>query len=628
VQNLILTQSRRIKQLVQMFFDGLVLYFAYLFSYAHDSGSIYGAVPQLHSAVPLVAIPACIGIFYSFGIYRSLIRYLSANSLVKTIPLPFIAAIIFRILSEIDSIGNEFGWTHMVTFGLISGALGLGGRLIAQSFLLSKNHSDSSNVVIYGAKGLTREFLAAIKQRRDFIPVGVIDADPDLTGALIAGVRIYLPQDLHNLVVKKRVATILVAMSEVSPESQKQLSNLLKSNAVQIKQIPAISDIISGRVSITKFKTIKIEDLLARKPIPAIPELMNVNTSGKSIMVTGAGGSIGNEICRQLIATNPARLVLLDQSEYGLYKIEGEISSKIIELGLTTEVITAIANVCNKKILAEVLTKNGVETVFHAAAYKHVPLLEANVYASLINNVLGTEAIVKASIASGVSSLTMISTDKAVRPTNVMGASKRFAELICQAYAKVQNNTIISMVRFGNVLDSSGSVIPLFRHQISNGGPLTVTHRDMTRYFMTIPEASQLVIQSSAMATDGEVFLLDMGPPVLILNLAKSMIRLSGYQPYLADENDVSGSPSSDQIEIKFSKLRPGEKLYEELLIINTASPTSHPRIMKAAEQSVEFDELTSHLNELKASIENGDVQVTLEMLQRLPLNYSPNFSF
>ena len=622
--NLILIQSRRIKQLIQMFYDATVLCFAYLFSYVHDIESVVGITTQLNLVVPLAAIPLCIYIFYSFGLYRSLIRYLLANSLSKTISLFFISALIFWSLSVVTA--NDFGWTHLVTFSLVSATLGVGGRFFARSLLSSRSHANSSNVIVYGAKGLSRELLTAIKQGKEFIPVGVIDHDPELTGALIGGVRVYPPQDLQKLVSRKGVSTVLVAMSEVNRESQKRLSELLKLNDLQIKQIPAISDILSGRASITQFKTVKIEDLLGRKPVPPILELMNINTSGKSIMITGAGGSIGGEICRQLIATNPARLVLLDQSEYGLYRIEDEILSKIKQLGLSTEVITTIANICSEKILSEIIATNTVETVFHAAAYKHVPLLEANVYASLINNVLGTRSVIKASISSGVSSLTMISTDKAVRPTNVMGASKRFAELVCQVYAKSQNITNISMVRFGNVLGSSGSVIPLFRRQIISGGPVTVTHRDMTRYFMTIPEASQLVIQSSAMATKGEVFLLDMGPPVLILDLAKSMIRLSGYQPYLAEENGSGSGPNSDQIEIKFSKLRPGEKLYEELLIKDTALATSHPRIMKAAEQCIEFEELTSHLSELEASIKNGDVLTTLEMLQRLPLNYSPNF--
>ena len=523
------------------------------------------------------------------------------------------------------SIDDNFEWTHLVVFTLLSCALGLGGRFIARSFLRSSNHLNRSNVIVYGAKDLGRELLTAIKQGNELVPIAVIDDDPELCGALIGGVRVYSPQDLQKLVLKNHVSTILVATSEVTRESQKRLSNLLKSNDIQIKQIPAISDILSGRATITQFQSVKIEDLLGRKPVPPIKELMHANTSDRSILVTGAGGSIGSEICKQLIELKPARLILLDHSEYGLYQIESKVLAKVEELDIDTEIVSIIANVCDEKALIEILTKNSVETVFHAAAYKHVPLLETNVYASIMNNVFGTKSLVKASITSGVSSFTMISSDKAVRPTNVMGASKRFAELVCQAYAKAQNSTTISMVRFGNVLGSSGSVIPLFRQQISQGGPLSITHRDMTRYFMTIPEASQLVIQASSMATDGEVFLLDMGPPVLILDLAKSMIRLSGYQPYLAEENNGISDPSSDQIEIKFSKLRPGEKLYEELLIEDTAMSTSHPRIKKAAEHTVEFDALESYLKEMESSIETGNVAETLALLSRLPLNYLPN---
>ena len=619
----VLQLSRRAKQYIQITFDVLILYFAYLFSYIHDSGSMSAALPQLNSIVPMIAIPVCITIFYSFGVYRSLVRYLSADSFAKSTSILLFSAVIFwGIATTIDS---NFGWTHFVTFTLVSSGLSLGGRFVARSFLRSSANLHRSNVVVYGAKDLGRELLSVIKQGKELTPVGIIDDDPELNGALIGGVRVYLPRELQKLVKKNNVSMVLVAMSEVSRESQSYLSNLLNSYNVQIKQVPAISEILSGRINITQFPSVKIEDLLGRNPVPPIAELMNATTSGKSIMVTGAGGSIGSEICRQLIAVKPARLVLLDQSEYGLYKIEGEISSKIRELGLGTELIAVIADVCGEKAITKVLSENAVETVFHAAAYKHVPLLEANVYASLTNNVLGTKSVVKASIASKVSSLIVISTDKAVRPTNVMGASKRFAELICQVYAKAQNTTNISMVRFGNVLGSSGSVIPQFRHQISKGGPLIVTHRNVTRYFMTIPEASQLVIQASSMATDGDVFLLDMGQPILILELAKSMIRLSGYQPYLAEENHVNSIPSADQIEIRFSKLRPGEKLYEELLITDTGAPTRHPRIMKADERSIEFEELNLYLNEMKISIETGDIKATLALLRRLPLDYSPN---
>jgi len=298
---------------------------------------------------------------------------------------------------------------------------------------------------------------------------------------------------------------------------------------------------------------VEIEELLGREPVAAIPALLNANTAGKSILVTGAGGSIGSEICRQLLNTKTRRLVLYETSEHALYQIEREISEIITAQSSNLELLPILANICDQKKLSSVLVENEVDTVFHAAAYKHVPLLENNVLAALYNNILGTQTVVEAAIAARVTSLTMISTDKAVRPTNVMGASKRFAELVCQAYAKEQSQIKISMVRFGNVLGSSGSVVPLFRTQIQNGGPITVTHPDITRYFMTIPEASQLVIQTSGIATGGEVFVLDMGDPIRILDLAKSMVHLSGYEPLIRRENEVSIEPTTDQIEIVFS---------------------------------------------------------------------------
>lgn len=620
----LLQLSRRVKQYVQITFDVFVLYFAYVFCYIHDSGSITAVIPQLYSPVPIIAIPVSIAIFYRFGIYRSLVRYLSADSLTKSIALLLISVVIFWSISA--ALHSDFEWTHLVTFTLVSCVLALGGRFVAWSFLRSIKSPHLSKVLVYGAQNLGRELLSVIKQSKEFLPIGIIDDDPELHGVLIGGVSVYPPEDLERLVKKHSVSMVLVAMREVSKKSQWQLSNLLKLYNLQIKQVPALSEILANSVNVTKFPSVKIEDLLGRKPVPPILELMEVTTSGKSIMVTGAGGSIGSEICRQLINVKPARLVLLDQSEYGLYRIEDEISSKIRALGLSTELITVIANVCDEKNLTNILSKNAVETVFHAAAYKHVPLLEENVFASLTNNVIGTKSVVKASIASGVSSLTVISTDKAVRPTNVMGASKRFAELICQVYAKVQNTTDISMVRFGNVLGSSGSVIPHFRRQISSGGPLIVTHPEVSRYFMTIPEASQLVIQASSMATEGDIFLLDMGPRIFILDLAKSMIRLSGYQPYLAEEDNGNSGPGGDEIEIRFSKLRPGEKLHEELLITDSGVSTSHPRIVKAnEEESIELVELTSYLNEMEISIEAGDTKATLAFLGRVPLNYSSN---
>jgi FlaA1/EpsC-like NDP-sugar epimerase len=620
MKNVILKQPRSIKKLIQIIFDGLILYFAFMFSYVHNDGNLALAAQQFNSVVPFLAIPMCLGIFYLFGLYDSLIRYILVEMFVKTIFLYFIASIIFFSVSL--AISEDFEWTHFVTFSLVSSICGFAGRFYVRSLLLSNKLINSSNVIIYGPNGSKNELLAAIKQSKNFIPVAFIDDNPELIGVLIGGVRVHHPKDLQKIVTEKEVTIILVAMSKVSHLSLKSISNLLKSNNLQIKEIPVIGDIISGRANITQLKTVKIEDLLGRKPVPPISKLMSLNTSNKSIMVTGAGGSIGSEICRQILESKPSKLVIVDHNEYGLYLIEREILQRIEELGIDIKLITIIENICNEKDIKKVLLDYSVDTVFHAAAYKHVPLLERNVYSALKNNILGTKALISASIASGVSSFTMISTDKAVRPTNVMGASKRFAELICQCYSMNQNNTNISIVRFGNVLGSSGSVIPLFNKQISNGGPLTVTHPNMTRYFMTVSEAAQLVIQASSMAAGGEVFLLDMGPSIKILDLAKSMIRLSGYEPYLIQENTDNEGPRSDQIEISFSNLRPGEKLYEELLITDSALPTSHPRISKAIEHSIGLEELNIFLDKMNMSIKVGNLQKTLNLLESLPLNY------
>lgn len=603
-------------------FDVLTLSFSYFWALVLSNGTVFRAAKEVEFLVVLISLPLCIGLFFYFGAYRSLVRYSSSKTMAQLMAAYAGSTLSFWGVTWL--LTGKFNWIPAFIFFMLVCSIGIGTRFIVRSYLRSYKDHTKENALIYGAGELGRQLLGNIQQGHQLHPVGFIDDSSELVGRIISGVKIYHTSDLPKLMAEKSVSVILIAMQNVPKDVHDKLADLVSQKSVTIQKIPAVADILSGRTKITNFHEVKIEDLLGRKPVAAIPRLLEANTTDKSVLVTGAGGSIGSEICRQIMRYHPSRLVLLESSEHALYQIEREISNMLAEQGLTTDVVSALVNVCDTNLLARVLKDNRVETVFHAAAYKHVPMLENNVLAALSNNVIGTKSVVEASIKTGVLSLTMISTDKAVRPTNVMGASKRFAELICQAYAEKQHHTKISMVRFGNVLGSSGSVVPLFRSQIKNGGPVTVTHRDITRYFMTIPEASQLVIQASGMARGGEVFVLDMGKPIRILDLARSMIHLSGYQPYIRGEHEPDSDASIEKMEIVISNLRPGEKLFEELLLDGAAEATRHPGIMKAKEQMLGFSELQSELKYLQTCVDTDNELMAIDLLHRLPLEYEP----
>jgi len=611
------------KNTTQAVFDALLLSASYLMALVLANGSFLSGVKVFDVFVILLALPLCIGLFFYVGAYRSLVRYSSSKTLAQLLAVYLGSTLALWGVSW--GFGNDFSWIPAFIFLLLASSSGIGARFCARAYLRTYKNVTKTNALIYGAGELGRQLLGNIQLGRDLNAVGFIDDSGELIGRVINGVTIYRADDLPRLISEKSVSVILIAMQSLPVGAQNMLAELVSQKNVTIQKIPAVADILSGRTKITNFHEVKIEDLLGRKPVSAIPHLLDINTTGKSVVVTGAGGSIGSEICRQLVQAHPRRLVLLDSSEHALYQIERELSKQLKARNIHTELVAALVNVCDTKMLAKALAENVAEAVYHAAAYKHVPMLENNVLAALSNNVLGTKSVVEAAIATGVSSLTMISTDKAVRPTNVMGASKRFAELICQAYAKAQSSTKISMVRFGNVLGSSGSVVPLFRTQIKNGGPVTVTHRDIKRYFMTIPEASQLVIQASGMAKGGEVFVLDMGKPIRILDLARSMIHLSGFQPYIRGEKEAESDLVADKMEIVISKLRPGEKLYEELLVNAVAETTKHPRIMKAKEQMLTLGALRPDLERLQTCINTDDEGMAMDLLHTLPLAYSPS---
>lgn len=597
-----------------------MLTIAFVTAHILDAGNFLVGVTGLNWQAFLTTLPLSIAIFFYSGVYRSLVRFTSANTLAQLLIAYGISTIVLWTVSAF--LGSSLTWVVAFNFFLIGSGGAICGRFIARSYFRSQAMQDRVPVAIYGANDLGRQLLTSLQQGVEYRPVVMLDNSDDLIGTTIGGVGVQSPKNLNDLISKLGVKIVFIAMSEVSRQTQKELNSILKSTPVVIQSIPGINDILSGRAKITDFQDFKIEELLGREPVAADANLLEATTSGKSVLVSGAGGSIGSEISRQVLGSTPKKLILVDNSEFALYSLEQELLKTIVETGKAVEIIPVLGDVCDLPLIEERLRSHQVDTVFHTAAYKHVPMLEDNTIAAIRNNAFGTMEIVKASINAGVSRFIMVSTDKAVRPTNVMGATKRLAELICQAYADKQDRTKISMVRFGNVLGSSGSVIPTFRNQISRGGPVNVTHKDITRYFMTIPEASQLVIQSSAMATGGDVFLLDMGEPIKIVDLARTMIRLSGYTPVVSSESQVEIPLNADEIAIEFTGLRPGEKLYEELLIDANAEPTPHPLIKKAHERKLKLHQLEDDIEALRLSVENLDPAQALSILKRLPLEY------
>ena len=478
-------------------------------------------------------------------------------------------------------------------------------RIVLQFFISRTLHPEfytqkKENVLIYGVGHITKDLMHVLHQTHQFKIVGIIDVNDNFIGARVLGVKVYPKDDLESLITDLEVNHVFFVLPSHQRHIQERIVKQLENVPVKISEIPSLEEITSGRIKLSDIKPVDVLDVLQRNTVKPDTSLLAKNIKDKVVMVTGAGGSIGSELCRQILKQQPRALVLFELSEYALYAIHGELQKlaknmqQERQLPTVTPLYVHLGSVTNQKIIELLCNQYGVQTIYHAAAYKHVPIVESNEYEGVINNFVGTYNTLKGAVSAGVETFVAISTDKAVRPTNVMGATKRMAELACQAMAADQSTTTISMVRFGNVLGSSGSVVPLFNKQIAAGGPITLTHPDVTRYFMTIPEAAQLVIQAGAMAHGGEVFVLDMGEPVKIMDLAKRMITLSGLK--VKDQRNPNGD-----IEIVIAGLRPGEKLYEELIIDgDNIEATQHPLIMKAKEHFYSFDEITNVINEVQ----------------------------
>ncbi|HAS6416300.1 polysaccharide biosynthesis protein [Vibrio vulnificus] len=557
--------------------------------------------------------------FTRLGLYRAVLRYLTFHALTVVVFGALISALSITTFAYFFNaeVPRTVPVIYMTFLALLCG----GARMMVRSLIVQASRKGCERVLIYGAGSTGRQLAIALRNAETYQVKGFIDNDPSLENTIIQGLTVHSSQQISRLVEKQEIEKILLAMPRATRSERKAIIDGLLHLPVEVLTVPDFKDIVNGNATVDELKDVAIEDLLGRDPVEPNPELMKANIHGKVVMVTGAGGSIGSELCRQIVRQKPKTLILFELSEYGLYEIDKELSGMVEAMQLEVEIIPLLGSVQRINRLSATMRAFGVQTVYHAAAYKHVPLVEYNVVEGVRNNVFGTYYSAKAAIEAGVESFVLISTDKAVRPTNVMGTSKRMAELALQALAAKENDKVngtrFCMVRFGNVLGSSGSVIPLFKRQIEEGQAITVTHPDIIRYFMTIPEAAQLVIQAGAMGKGGDVFVLDMGEPVKIVDLAKNLIQLSGLEVKSSD------NPNGD-IEIKFTGLRPGEKLYEELLIGDNVEGTDHERIMTANEQFLPLEEFNQILDNLDKACHEFDHETIRQILLETPTGFNP----
>jgi FlaA1/EpsC-like NDP-sugar epimerase len=576
------------------------------------------------SGTALWAVAASIGIalpiFIVSGLYRAIFRYSGWPALLAVARAVGIYGLLYAsVFSAIGVAGvpRTVGIIQPILLLLLVGASRALARVwLGDHYLSILKHASRPKVLIYGAGNTGRQLAAAMANSHEMQVSGFLDDDDRLYGHVLNGQPIYNPADLDTLATTLNISDVLLAMPSLSRRRRNEILSQIRVAKVAVRTLPSVTDLAQGKVSISDLRELDIDDLLGREPVMPNHILLAMNVRSKVVMVTGAGGSIGSELCRQILTVGPSKLLLIEQSEFALYGIHQELEEKLA--GREIVLVPLLASVQDNERMHEIMSTWHPDTVYHAAAYKHVPLVEHNPAEGIKNNVLGTLRTAQAAAENGVSDFVLISTDKAVRPTNIMGASKRLAEMALQALAASTSGTKFSMVRFGNVLGSSGSVVPKFRQQIRDGGPITLTHPEITRYFMTIPEASQLVIQAGAMAKGGDVFVLDMGQSVKIMDLARRMIELSGLT--VKDERNPDGD-----IEIEITGLRPGEKLYEELLIGDNPKPTSHSRIMKAHEEFIPWVELEARLRSLEMALNVNDVGVIRLMMEKLVAGYTPS---
>tara|TARA_B110000008_G_scaffold279902_1_gene329475 strand:+ start:3740 stop:5641 length:1902 start_codon:yes stop_codon:yes gene_type:complete len=607
--------NRKSKQFILIVVDSIAIFFALVFSFSLRLDEIFwpsGELFWLIIASPLIAIP----IFYSFGMYQSIIRFIGLDAFWNTIKAVSSYSFAFGALVYLTSIYGIPRSVVIINWG-ISLILINALRFFAR-WVLKDAHSNNKNlkkikVLIYGAGSAGVQLLLALKHSDEYDPIAFIDDQKDLQGRSINGIKVYSPENLDSLIDFHSIKEVLLALPSISRSRRKDIINSIDSMKVTVKSLPGMSQIAQGEIKVEDLRDINIDDLLGRDSVPANKTLLKKNIFNKVVLVTGAGGSIGSELCRQVAALSPSKLILFEISEPSLYAINNEL----LEFNNKIKIIPILGSVTNKKRVTQVLKYLNVETIYHSAAYKHVPMVELNTIEGINNNVFGTLNMVRCSVVAKVETFVLISTDKAVRPTNTMGTSKRIAEMILQAMSKSKQETRFIIVRFGNVLGSSGSVIPLFSKQIETGGPVTVTDKEMFRYFMTIPEAVELVIQAGAMGSEGDVFVLDMGLPVSIKKLAEKMINLSGLE--IKDKDNPNGD-----IEIQYTGLRPGEKLFEELLIGNNTSSTENQMILRAKEEMIEWKKLEQMLLKLEDAIQIENYEKIRNLLMGIVPQFKP----
>ena len=613
MRDFVLQLPRPVKQLTVVGIDVLLSLIAIWVAFSLRLDTLHspsGTQWLVYLIVPFLPLP----IFARFGLYRAVFRYSGYSALAATGYAVFWYAVLLTVallLLRIPGVPRTLGVLQPLIFLLlVSISRALARFWLANTF--SKGAESPSRLLIYGAGAAGVETAAALSMSRQYKLVGYVDDDASKVGTTLNGARVYSAARLPELIAEHGVTDILLAMPSASRERRFQILEMAKLLPVHIQTLPRLSDLATGRVTVQDIRELDVEDLLGRAPVPPRLDLLANELHGQIVLVTGAGGSIGSELTRQILAQRPRQLLLLDHNEFGLYTVHQELLALARAAGWVPDVIPLLGSVTATASMHALCARYRPAIVYHAAAYKHVPLVEQNPGQGIDNNVLGTLSMALAARDTGVRRFVLVSTDKAVRPTNVMGATKRMAELILQAYAAdaPSGSTCFSMVRFGNVLGSSGSVVPLFRRQIAQGGPITVTHPEVTRYFMTIPEAAQLVLQAGAMGEGGDVFVLDMGEPVKIMDLARRMVTLSGLSVRDADRPD-------GDIPIAITGLRPGEKLYEELLIGDNPEPTSHPRILRAREALLPWPQLSAELDRLRAATAAQDVPAMRAVLAR-----------
>jgi len=646
LRTLLLGLTRRQKRAFQVVTDVFLVWFALWMAFVVRLGideliNPFAEYLWLFLSATVIAIP----LFIRFGMYRAVMRYFGNDALIAIIKAVSLSSLILALVVYWSgnhqmfvprSVIFNYWWLSMVMIGGLRLAMRqyfLGDWFTAAQHVPFTNRDDGlPKVAIYGAGAAGNQLVAALRMGRLLRPVAFIDDDSSIADRVISGLHVYKPKHIQQMLEVTGAQQILLAIPSASRGRRREILTFLEGFALHVQSVPGFMDLASGRVKVDDIQEVDIADLLGRDSVPPQDELLEHCIKDQSVLITGAGGSIGSELCRQILTLQPTTLLLYEHSEFNLYSILQELEQRIVRESLSVKLLPILGSVRNQEKLFDVMKTWRVNTVYHAAAYKHVPMVEHNIAEGVLNNVMGTLSAAQASLRANVANFVLISTDKAVRPTNVMGSTKRLAEMTLQALSSEiapvlfgetssvsrVNKTRFTMVRFGNVLGSSGSVIPLFHKQIKSGGPLTVTHPKITRYFMSIPEAAQLVIQAGSMGQGGDVFVLDMGEPVKIVELAEKMVHLSGLS--IRSDKNLQGD-----ISIEFTGLRPGEKLYEELLIGDNVVTTPHPMIMSANEDYLPWDVLKARLKELLSAVEQDDYTRVRQLLRETVSGYSPD---